>query len=320
MAGRADHIHEALPNKIVCVENSSQGDYSAELSETGPPSVPDETYGNRRYSRRKGIPLVQAYGETVRNLMLMCDWLLRLNIRNITTFLISTRNVNRSSDELEAMLKTTDRFCSRTICNINGFQQRGLRHRWVGELESLPDELSTKAAQLELGTSGIIENATCTFCIVHNSKRLLNRMAGELARAVRKGVIRTEDITSGLIDDYLAIAEVPECDLWFRSSGEVRFSELIAIQSGYAYVHFEPKLWLSVRFWEFVQAILAFQIHWPSIKTIQKKHFEEQESRSAYMDLDQTIRQRAFLRHVEMKRMEYIHQLSTGLHCKKREK
>lgn len=74
------------------------------------------------------------------------------------------------------------------------------------------------------------------------------------------------DITAGFLADWLAVSEAPETELWFRSSGEMRFSEFLVLQSGYSYIHIDPQLWPAITSWNWIWAVLQFQLKWPYIK------------------------------------------------------
>ncbi|XP_077498531.1 dehydrodolichyl diphosphate synthase complex subunit DHDDS-like [Amblyomma americanum] len=277
--------------------------------------VPD---GSRRYAKSEQVPLYEVYDKGLNLCTLFVDWMLRLNVSNVTSFILSIHNLTRSPAETNAVLKVMDEFWSRILRNIEAFRHSGLRLRCVGRIDALPKEFPQKTAQLELGTSGISEKATCSLCTAHDSKEILHRMAVNLAQSVNEGIIETQDITSELIDEYLTIEEASECDLWLRSSGEVRLSEFLPLQSGYAYLHFEPTLWPSFNFWDCVWAIIAFQLHWPSIVKIKKKHLQQHETGASEKDLAQMIRQQTFLRCIEMKRMKYVNSLSAPFHSVKK--
>ncbi|KAL1476254.1 hypothetical protein MTO96_036644 [Rhipicephalus appendiculatus] len=48
-------------------------------------------------------------------------------------------------------------------------------------------------------------------------------------------------------------------------------------------MHIDPQLWATVELWNFVQAILRFQLHWPFIKAVKERH-EKWSASSDYVD------------------------------------
>nr|XP_054934462.1 dehydrodolichyl diphosphate synthase complex subunit DHDDS-like [Dermacentor andersoni] len=137
-------------------------------------------------------------------------------------------------------------------------------------------------------------------------------MVLDLAKAVQVGVIKSDDISPGLIADWLELIEIPETELWFRSSGERRFSEFLVLQSGYSYMHIEPELWPAMKFSNLVWAILRFQLNWPLIKAVKDKHRALCADHSHQSDPAKTIRRSSFINHVKSRRMAHMNRLCSG--------
>ncbi|XP_075530061.1 dehydrodolichyl diphosphate synthase complex subunit DHDDS-like [Dermacentor variabilis] len=130
----------------------------------------------------------------------------------------------------------------------------------------LPQDMQASTAGIDIATDDANRRNTLRLCTAYNSKVGVKNMVLDLANAVRRDVIKSDDISPFLIAGWLAIMEAPETELWFRSSGEVRFSEFLVLQSGYSYIHTEPEHWLALGFRNWVWAILRYQISWPHIK------------------------------------------------------
>ena len=67
--------------------------------------------------------------------------------------------------------------------------------------------------------------------------------AAAIARDVAAGKLRPDKITEELFHSYLDEPEVPDVDLWVRSSGEQRLSNFLLWQSAYAELVFLDTLW-----------------------------------------------------------------------------
>nr|XP_054934460.1 dehydrodolichyl diphosphate synthase complex subunit DHDDS-like [Dermacentor andersoni] len=175
----------------------------------------------------------------------------------------------------------------------------------LGDVELLPRQLQSNMAQVEIATSNGSRKHTCRLCTAYSSKLSMKSTMLHMANAVRAGVIKSDDVTSELVWDLLALTEACETDLWYRSSGKQCLIELMVLQSGYSYMHIGPQLWPATGFWEFVLAILHFQHHWPYIKAVKERHRKLDDS-STDMDPAITIRQRMFLSSVKLWRTTYI--------------
>ena len=68
-------------------------------------------------------------------------------------------------------------------------------------------------------------------------------LSNGIARDVAAGKLRPEKIDEELFHRYLDEPNVPDVDLWLRSSGEQRLSNFLLWQSAYAELVFLDTLW-----------------------------------------------------------------------------
>ncbi|XP_070382836.1 dehydrodolichyl diphosphate synthase complex subunit DHDDS-like [Dermacentor albipictus] len=207
--------------------------------------VPD---GNRRFSRKNGLKLSHAYSILLQKLTLMCHCLAAVGVAEVTGYLLSTRNLTRDATDIAAVLDEAAKFFVKTLHSLGILRRINLHARSVGNLKLLPKPIQESLAQIEIATDDRSRTRTLRLCIAYSSKHDLKIMALDFAKAVGMGVIKSDDINPGLIADWLELTEIPETELWFRSSGERRFSEFLVLQSGYSYMHIEPELWPAMKF------------------------------------------------------------------------
>jgi undecaprenyl diphosphate synthase len=65
----------------------------------------------------------------------------------------------------------------------------------------------------------------------------------DIAQAARKVADSGQAITELALDRALALAHVPDPDLFIRTGGELRVSNFLLWQAAYAELHFTDKLW-----------------------------------------------------------------------------
>ncbi|KAH8031159.1 hypothetical protein HPB51_013455 [Rhipicephalus microplus] len=173
---------------------------------------------------------------------------------------------------------------------------------WVEERESRAreeraaerDARKEKMEQMELERrlqeeyQKTIQTKKLRLCIAYSSKFDLKNMVSDFANAVKADVIESDDICPCLVTEWLALNEASETELWFRSSGERRFSEFLVLQSGYAYMHREAELWPAVSIWHWVRAIVQFQLNWPHIKAVKENHRTQRTSACDHKDLEKS--------------------------------
>ncbi|KAL1431969.1 hypothetical protein MTO96_013722 [Rhipicephalus appendiculatus] len=190
--------------------------------------------GHRRYSRRTSSDLGKSYNKGLQNSIRVCRLLETIGVTNFTALLCSNLNFKRSAPELQAL-----------------FSAFGLRlSRGPARNQTVPSTLK----------------CAVTVCIAYSSRHEITRMVKDFACAVKEGRMHLQDITAGLIEDYLTTCDGPDAQLWYRSAGEVRFSDILLLQNGYSYMHVEKKQWPSINHWDLLLAIIQFQNNWPTIR------------------------------------------------------
>jgi undecaprenyl diphosphate synthase len=108
---------------------------------------------------------------------------------------------------------------------------------------------------------GLVDAETAT---AHNTRMVLNvcfNYGGrwDIAQAAARLVAQGDAITEASLDRAMALAHVPDPDLFIRTGGEQRLSNFLLWQSAYAELFFSDKLWPEFDEAALDEAIAAFQ-------------------------------------------------------------
>ncbi len=186
--------------------------------------IPD---GNRRYAKKVGISLAEAYSKGVEKAKLAIRFLKEeTNIKYVYFYTLSLENLkNRSKAELNLLFGLLRRELRKVV-------ERGedVAIRFGGRLDLLPRDIQSLMGKVEEVTEG---NEPVVGLLVGYSP------TEEVVRAAKmfKGN-NYEEFRRGF---YLP--EFPDPDLILRTSGEMRLSGFIPLQASYAELIFYPKLW-----------------------------------------------------------------------------
>ncbi|XP_070382391.1 uncharacterized protein [Dermacentor albipictus] len=259
--------------------------------------VPD---GHRRFSRATGADLRRAYAVGAYKYTKLSEWCFRAGVDVISAFMFSVRNLSRNTFEVTSALDQANQGLVEIVDNADVYRAMGMQVCTCGDLELLPEELSASLARAEIATSNMHENCLKKqiSCAAYSTTYQMSRMVLHLAKAVKEGAIRSEDLTGEFLDEYVALTETPEADLLLRSAGDKRFSDFQVLQCNYAYFHLDAKQWPAMGFLDWAGAMIHFQLQWPSIRAIKERHRLMASYGSGRSDPEQVIRQRTFLRHV----------------------
>jgi undecaprenyl diphosphate synthase len=118
----------------------------------------------------------------------------------------------------------------------------GVRVRWAGRRPKLWKSVITELENAEELTKRN-KKLTLTMCVNYGGRAEIADAMASIARDVKRKKIDPEKITERTIAKYLDEPDMPDVDLFVRSSGEQRISNFLLWQSAYAEFVFMDTLW-----------------------------------------------------------------------------
>jgi undecaprenyl diphosphate synthase len=191
--------------------------------------------GSGRWAAARGLPIAEGHREGARALRRAVEAAIDLGVTSLAVYAFSTENWARPPDEVESILELLDETIDRELPDL---ARQGVRTRFLGRRDRVPEALRAKMTALEAETAG--------------NDRLLLWIAfdygsrAELVEAARKLVedgVRPEDVSEAAVAERLFAPELPDPDLVVRTSGELRLSNFLLWQSAYAELVFTDVLW-----------------------------------------------------------------------------
>jgi undecaprenyl diphosphate synthase len=118
----------------------------------------------------------------------------------------------------------------------------GVRVRWAGRRPRL---WKSVIEELRIAEEMTRDNRvlTLTMCVNYGGRAEIADAAAALARDAVAGRIDPGKVTPRVLARYLDEPEMPDVDLFVRSSGEQRTSNFLLWQSAYAEMVFQDTLW-----------------------------------------------------------------------------
>ena len=178
-----------------------------------------------------------------------------IGIQALTLYAFSTENWNRPITEVEALMQLILDFFQSEIDELD---EKNVRITILGDKTGLPEKQCAALMEAENRTmknTGLRLN----IAINYGSRAELARAAQELAKDVRNGVIRPEDITEERFAQKLYTDGQPDVDLMIRTSGEMRLSNFLLWQCSYAEFVFPTVLWPDFDLKQYHACIAEFQ-------------------------------------------------------------
>lgn len=194
--------------------------------------------GNGRWANARGLKRTEGHKAGELALLEVVAGAIEAGVKQLTAFAFSTENWKRSPEEVRFLMGY----------NIETLRARrdllmewGVRIRWSGNERKLwPSVLSElrEAERLTARNKGLVLNMAINYGgrqeILDATQALIDKaLAGRLSGKVTEAKFAKE----------LYISNMPDVDLFLRSSGEMRLSNFMLWESSYAEMIFMDELW-----------------------------------------------------------------------------
>jgi undecaprenyl diphosphate synthase len=191
--------------------------------------------GNGRWAHARGVPVADGHREGARALRRTVEAAIDLGVSSLAVYAFSTENWARPPDEVESILELMDETIDRELPDL---ARQGVRTRFVGRRDRIPDVLREKMAALEEATAPN-DRLHLWIAFDYGSRAELV----EAARRLVEDGVRPEDVSEAALSERLFARDLPDPDLVIRTSGEMRLSNFLLWQSAYAEFVFTETLW-----------------------------------------------------------------------------
>ena len=195
--------------------------------------------GNGRWAKDRGLPRTAGHEAGEAALFDCVEGALELGIGWLSAYAFSTENWRRSPDEVRFLMGFNRDVIRRRRDEMNAL---GVRVRWAGRRPKLWRSVIRELEEAEALTSANTK-LTLTMCVNYGGRAELADAAAAIARDARAGLLDPARIDERTIQRYLDEPDMPDVDLFVRSSGEQRTSNFLLWQSAYAEMVFLDTLW-----------------------------------------------------------------------------
>jgi undecaprenyl diphosphate synthase len=213
-----------------------------------PPAVPADLVprhvaivmdGNGRWANARGLPRTKGHEAGEASLLDVVAGCIEIGVRHVSAYAFSTENWKRSPDEVRFLMGFNRDVIRRRRDILNEW---GVRVRWAGRRPRL---WRSVIKELEVAQEMTAKNdvLTLTMCVNYGGRAEIADATRRIAEEVARGRLRPAAIDERTIGRYLDNPDMPDVDLFVRSSGEQRTSNFLLWQSAYAEMVFLDTLW-----------------------------------------------------------------------------
>jgi undecaprenyl diphosphate synthase len=211
--------------------------------------------GNGRWATSRGLPRVAGHGEGVKAVRSVVRTAGELGIPFLTLYAFSSENWNRPRQEVSTLMTLLERSIERELPEL---MARNVRFRVIGRPDGVPPRVGERIRRL-IETTSRNTGLTLLMAFNYGGRGELVDAVRALAREVRSGALRPEDIDEVRVSRALYTDGIPDPDLLIRTSGELRLSNFLLWQVAYTELWMTPTLWPDFGAREFCLAVADFQ-------------------------------------------------------------
>ena len=223
------------------------------MSSQGPsPSFPKPSYqggaglhvaiimdGNGRWAKARGLPRSFGHREGVQALKRTVEAAADCGIELLTVFGFSTENWRRPAQEVNDLMNLLKSYVK---TDLDRLVREGVQLRVLGRREGLAPDILEVIERAE-GRTAQNDRFHMQVAFNYGARADILDAAKAIAREVKKGRIKPEDLTEEDFEVRLVTGGRPPPDLIIRTSGEQRLSNFLLWEAAYAEFVFQDVYW-----------------------------------------------------------------------------
>ncbi len=195
--------------------------------------------GNGRWAARRALPRPAGHRMGVKAVKQTVEGCAKRGVEVLTLFAFSSENWQRPREEVSMLM---GRFLEALDNEVDDLHKNNIRLRFIGRLEQLSTALRDRIQAAETLTAHNTR-MTLVIAIAYGGRWDISVAARELARRCVSGELRVDDIDEASLSGCVALAGLPDPDLFIRTGGEQRISNFLLWNLAYTELYFCDTLW-----------------------------------------------------------------------------
>jgi undecaprenyl diphosphate synthase len=195
--------------------------------------------GNGRWAKQRFLPRVAGHRagvEAARQVVKNCA---KRNIKVLSLFAFSSENWRRPAQEVGYLMEL---FLTGLEREVSMLHDNKIQLRFIGDRTRFSEKLCKKIDEVEKLTS-VNTGMVLIIAADYGGKWDICQAVRQLSHEVSLGTLSSSDITPEMINSKLSFADLPDPDLFIRTSGELRISNYMLWQLAYSELYFTNTLW-----------------------------------------------------------------------------
>ncbi|MDO5645020.1 MAG: isoprenyl transferase [Dermabacter sp.] len=198
--------------------------------------------GNGRWANQRGLPRTAGHEAGEAALLDVVAGALQVGVTHLSAYAFSTENWSRSPSEVRFLMGFSRSVLRRQRDTLNGW---GVRIVWIGRSQRLWPSVIKELREAEELTKHNTR-MTLYMCVNYGGRAEIVDAVQALSRDVADGRLNPSRVSEKALRRYLYDPQMPDVDLFLRTSGEQRTSNFLLWEAAYAEMLFIDDLWPDV--------------------------------------------------------------------------
>ncbi len=204
--------------------------------------------GNGRWAEEKSLPRLQGHLAGVNTVRKVTEYCLDFNIKYLTLYAFSLENCDRPEEEVKGLMSLFSKVIREEIDEL---KKNKIRVRFLGNIEQVPSDVKEAAICIQDSTKNC-DKLNLILAFNYSGRT-------EIIEAANKAIEKGKKVTEKTFREFLLLPDVPDPDLFIRTSGELRISNFLLYQIAYTELFFTDTLWPDFGKGDFIKALNSYK-------------------------------------------------------------
>lgn len=210
--------------------------------------------GNGRWAKKRFLPRLAGHKAGISSVQQAVKRCVEKKIEVLTLFAFSSENWRRPEEEVSYLMQL---FINALKNEAHKLHEQNIQLRVIGDRARFDEKLRQQISEVEQLTAN---NTGLKLLLAANygGQWDLRQAVQQIAVKIENKLITSSMVTDELIRQHLSFADLPDPDLFIRTSGELRISNFMLWQLAYTELYFTDVLWPDFDESEFDKALEFF--------------------------------------------------------------
>lgn len=210
--------------------------------------------GNGRWALEHHKPRSAGHREGVKRIRDVLEVAEEVGLKVVSLFAFSSENWNRPKEEVDQLMKMFSHYLQHEVKRL---EDHNVQLRFVGEIAGFSKKLQK---QIENAVESSKNNTGLKLIIAANygGQWDIIQAVKKVAEQALNGKIQINQITADYFKPFLSLSDLPDPDLFIRTSGEIRISNFFLWQLAYTELYFTQINWPDFNKDAFISALQEY--------------------------------------------------------------